>query len=255
MTDEKREELKECPFCGDGARLRCALWPSEGDTDGITHANPTECPAEGFSIGTADDGVSVTAAWNRRPPPASYAGAEKEDSSAAGAAPLLPIAEGLTASEIAERRAYLEKAAIPFMAAGIDLEMGSVANRAADAVAAKERRALARKYARGAFSLIPHFMLNLAAALYEQDADVAGPPAEPWQLTNVKTQADLDTIVAFEFSKGVEAGRKGGTADALEAAQRRIGELEEALEQRERESLERMWADGPMGQFGGNKHG
>ena len=59
-------KLEPCPFCGDERMPRHALWPSEGDSDGITHAHSTECPAEGFSIGTADEGVSVAVAWNRR---------------------------------------------------------------------------------------------------------------------------------------------------------------------------------------------
>ena len=58
--------LEPCPFCGDEMMPRHALWPSEGDSDGIIHAHSTECPAEGFSIGTADEGVSVAVAWNRR---------------------------------------------------------------------------------------------------------------------------------------------------------------------------------------------
>lgn len=59
-------KLEPCPFCGDEMMPRHALWPSEGDSDGIIHAHSTECPAEGFSIGTADEGVSVAVAWNRR---------------------------------------------------------------------------------------------------------------------------------------------------------------------------------------------
>lgn len=60
-------KLKTCPFCGGAMQLRYALWPSEGDTDAVIHAAPTECPIEGaFSVGTADDGVTVTEVWNRR---------------------------------------------------------------------------------------------------------------------------------------------------------------------------------------------
>lgn len=68
MTENSETELKPCPFCGGRMQPRHALWPSEGDSDGIIHTAPTECPAEGFSIGTADEGVSVAAAWNRRSP-------------------------------------------------------------------------------------------------------------------------------------------------------------------------------------------
>jgi hypothetical protein len=69
-----RQQIEEtallpCPFCGGRMQRRDALWPSEGDTDAIIHAEPTDCPIEGaFSIGTADDCVSVAAAWNRRAP-------------------------------------------------------------------------------------------------------------------------------------------------------------------------------------------
>jgi hypothetical protein len=61
------QELRLCPFCGGAMQPRHALWPSDGDTDAVIHAEPTECGlAGGFSIGTADNGVSVSAAWNRR---------------------------------------------------------------------------------------------------------------------------------------------------------------------------------------------
>lgn len=46
--------------------LRDALWPSEGDTDGILHAAPTDCPLGEFSVQVADECVSVAAAWNKR---------------------------------------------------------------------------------------------------------------------------------------------------------------------------------------------
>lgn len=45
---------------------RDALWPSEGDTDGIIHARPTDCPMPEFSVHIADNGVSVAEAWNKR---------------------------------------------------------------------------------------------------------------------------------------------------------------------------------------------
>lgn len=60
-------ELLPCPFCGGAMQPRHALWASDGDTDSVIHAEPSECGLVGFSIGTADNGVSVAAAWNRRP--------------------------------------------------------------------------------------------------------------------------------------------------------------------------------------------
>lgn len=59
-------DLLPCPFCGGAMQPRHALWPSEGDTDGIIHASPTDCPMPEFSVHVADNGVSVAAAWNRR---------------------------------------------------------------------------------------------------------------------------------------------------------------------------------------------
>jgi hypothetical protein len=71
-------ELKPCPFCGGAMQPRHALWPSDGDTDAVIHAEPSECGlAGGFSIGTADNGASVAAAWNRRSTPAE--GAQSQD--------------------------------------------------------------------------------------------------------------------------------------------------------------------------------
>jgi hypothetical protein len=60
------EKLLPCPFCGGAMQPRDALWPSEGDVDGIIHANPTDCPLPEFSLHVADNCVSVTAAWNKR---------------------------------------------------------------------------------------------------------------------------------------------------------------------------------------------
>lgn len=80
MNAPRAEEgvgLRECPFCGAAMQLRYALWPSEGDTDAVIHNVPggTDCPIEGaFTIGTADGGVSVAEAWNRRPAPSPEAG-------------------------------------------------------------------------------------------------------------------------------------------------------------------------------------
>lgn len=46
--------------------FRQALWPSEGDTDSVIHAdaNPLNCPLPDFSNDTAD--LSVIEAWNTR---------------------------------------------------------------------------------------------------------------------------------------------------------------------------------------------
>ncbi len=66
MTDRtERDQLRECPFCGKALMLRGALWPSEGDTDAIIHAEPTDCPMYDFCDGTTDR--SIVERWNRRP--------------------------------------------------------------------------------------------------------------------------------------------------------------------------------------------
>lgn len=58
-------ELLPCPFCGGPMRYWKALWPSEGDADGIHHADTTEhCGVIEFSLGTSDE--QVIAAWNHR---------------------------------------------------------------------------------------------------------------------------------------------------------------------------------------------
>lgn len=62
----EKAKLLPCPFCGGAMQPRDALWPSEGDTDGIIHASPTDCPLPEFSVGIADEGVSVAEAWNKR---------------------------------------------------------------------------------------------------------------------------------------------------------------------------------------------
>lgn len=56
--------LAPCPFCGGAMQFRKALWPSDGNTDAIIHAEPTECGMPAFDIGSTDEGV--IAAWNRR---------------------------------------------------------------------------------------------------------------------------------------------------------------------------------------------
>lgn len=55
-------ELLPCPFCRKPMMLREALWPSEGDTDAIIHADKTDCPMLGFSDGSADG--SIIEKWN-----------------------------------------------------------------------------------------------------------------------------------------------------------------------------------------------
>lgn len=57
-------ELLPCPFCGGQMQFRQALWPSEGDTDAVIHAAPTNCPLSDFSNDTFDG--SVIPAWNTR---------------------------------------------------------------------------------------------------------------------------------------------------------------------------------------------
>jgi hypothetical protein len=65
-VDEDAFELLPCPFCGGQMMRREALWPSDGDTDGIIHACPTDCPLPEFNVGIADQCASVAAAWNHR---------------------------------------------------------------------------------------------------------------------------------------------------------------------------------------------
>jgi hypothetical protein len=60
-------ELLPCPFCGGRMQFRKALWPSEGDTDAVIHAEPTVCGLTDFSLGNWDE--TVLAAWNRRATP------------------------------------------------------------------------------------------------------------------------------------------------------------------------------------------
>ncbi len=56
--------LLPCPFCGEAMQFRAALWPSEGDRDGIIHAAPTHCPLGQFEDGTFDE--SIIKKWNTR---------------------------------------------------------------------------------------------------------------------------------------------------------------------------------------------
>lgn len=64
MTSLNQKGLRPCPFCGEAMMFRAALWPSEGDRDGIIHAAPTDCPMGEFSNDTADE--SIISAWNHR---------------------------------------------------------------------------------------------------------------------------------------------------------------------------------------------
>jgi len=57
-------ELKACPLCGGRMMFRKALWPSDGCTDAVIHAEPTDCGMVVFDTGTTDE--SVIAAWNTR---------------------------------------------------------------------------------------------------------------------------------------------------------------------------------------------
>lgn len=61
MTEK---QLAPCPFCGGKMMFRGALWPSEGDTEGVIHASPVECGFYEFNIGASDE--STIEAWNRR---------------------------------------------------------------------------------------------------------------------------------------------------------------------------------------------
>ena len=57
-------DLLPCPFCGGRVQPRWALWPSEGDTDAIIHAEPTDCPLVSFGDDTWDH--SIVEKWNTR---------------------------------------------------------------------------------------------------------------------------------------------------------------------------------------------
>jgi hypothetical protein len=56
--------LLPCPFCGGAVQRRDALWPSEGDRDGVIHVAVTDCPMRDFSDGTFSG--SLYDRWNRR---------------------------------------------------------------------------------------------------------------------------------------------------------------------------------------------
>lgn len=63
---ETVSEIKGCPLCGKAMQCRAALFVSDGCTDAIIHAEPTDCGLVQFDIGATDGGVSTIAAWNRR---------------------------------------------------------------------------------------------------------------------------------------------------------------------------------------------
>jgi len=67
MSDEAIM-LKACPWCRKAVQHRFALDVSDGGTDDIIHAAPTDCGMQYFSVGSADRGVTVAAAWNQRTP-------------------------------------------------------------------------------------------------------------------------------------------------------------------------------------------
>ena len=60
--------LLPCPFCQMPVQHRFALHVSDGNTDDIIHAAPAECGLQYFSVGSADQGVTVANAWNTRTP-------------------------------------------------------------------------------------------------------------------------------------------------------------------------------------------
>lgn len=61
-----RQVLEPCPFCNKAMQYRAALFASDGCTDAVIHAEPTDCGLVQFDIGATDGGVSTIAAWNRR---------------------------------------------------------------------------------------------------------------------------------------------------------------------------------------------
>ena len=57
-------ELADCPFCGGAVMFRKALFVSDGCTDAIIHAAPTNCGLTDFTTYTTDESVITT--WNTR---------------------------------------------------------------------------------------------------------------------------------------------------------------------------------------------
>ncbi len=54
--------LKPCPFCGGAVQFRKALHISDGNTDAVIHAAPSDCGLVEFSDGSTDE--SILAKWN-----------------------------------------------------------------------------------------------------------------------------------------------------------------------------------------------
>lgn len=74
--DDPMTDLMPCPWCGGEMQYRAALWPSDGDHDGIMHkASTPECGLVEFSTGTSDG--QIIAAWNRRADDAALQAAER----------------------------------------------------------------------------------------------------------------------------------------------------------------------------------
>src|ERR1700749_106334 len=82
-------ELLPCPWCKGTVQFRKALWISDGNTDAIIHAGPTNCGMVEFSDGTTDE--SIIAKWNTRAP------------STVGVEALIEIARQETSGEIENR--------------------------------------------------------------------------------------------------------------------------------------------------------
>lgn len=64
MVTKAHAQLSPCPFCGGAVMFRKALFVSDGCTDAIIHAEPTNCGMTDFTTYTTDE--SVIAAWNTR---------------------------------------------------------------------------------------------------------------------------------------------------------------------------------------------
>jgi hypothetical protein len=110
------EKLLPCPFCGKAMQLRQALDVSDGGVDAVIHAEPTECGLY-FDIGTADQCVSVTAAWNTRAQAADLARDEAPPTAQAEAVLRTPTDYAIEHAE------YMAKGADRLIAAVNDLAL------------------------------------------------------------------------------------------------------------------------------------